>query len=100
MLPLTGRGQHSHHVMMSGKAEPNAFSDHEGAISLCRLDALCGLGPSVSQLDFRFSDDEGAISLCRLDAFADLPRPPFQAICRLDAFADLPRPPFQAIYIV
>ena len=34
MLPLTGRGQHSHHVMISGEAEPNAFSDDEGAISL------------------------------------------------------------------
>jgi hypothetical protein len=34
MLPLTGRGQHSHHVMKSGEAEPNAFLDDEDAISL------------------------------------------------------------------
>ena len=44
MLPLTGCGQHSHHVMMSGEAEPIAFSDDEGAISLCRLDAFADLG--------------------------------------------------------
>ena len=81
MLPLTGRGQHTHYVMMSVESEPNVFLDDEDAIYLVGWMPFANLARPFpnSILDSRMTR-VGCDVPCRLDAFAHLGPTPIQSV--------------------